>query len=453
MPLRNPGNGVDSPTEGVTEGNGKRRVAPEWGRPDNAHGSVPRVVVTGMGVIAPTGAGKQKYWDALVEGRSFIGQVTRFDAATYPSRIAGEVSDEVYSPLVDLKRLRRMPLISRFAVAATRLALADARLDARWAEPYRVGVVLGTSLGAYKEGSEQTVILHERGISRVNPFLALSSYNHSTAGEVAIESGAQGPNLTATVGCPSSLCAVGLAADLIRQGRLDVCITGGSEAPIFPVVFAAMCQAHELSTLNECPSYASRPFDKSHSGIVVSEGSCILILESEEHACGRGARRYAHIEGYAVGSEAHEMYGIEPTGDSAVRTLKLALRDAGCAPEEIGYVSAHGNSCPRWDRKETFILKKAFGDLAYQIPASSIKGAIGHNFGAAGAFQIASIALAFQANLLPPTANLEEPDPECDLDYIHGDARQKRVDVCLISNFGYGGVNAFMVLRRASGDR
>lgn len=453
MPLRNPGNGVDGLTEGVAEGNGKRRVAPEWNGTETAHGFAPRVAVTGLGVIAPTGAGKEPYWNALVEGRSLIGPVTRFDTTTYPSRIAGEVSDEVYGPMVDPKRLRRMPLISRFAVAATQLALVDARLDARWAEPYRVGVVLGTSLGAYKEGSEQTIVLHERGISRVNPFLALSSYNHSTAGEVAIESGAQGPNLTTTVGCPSSLCAIGLAADLIRQGRLDVCITGGSEAPIFPVVFAAMCQAHELSTLNECPSRASRPFDKSHDGIVVGEGSCIVILESDEHAGRRGARRYAHIEGYAVGSEAHEMYGIEPTGDSAVRTLKLALRDAGCAPEEIGYISAHGNSCPRWDRKETFIFKKAFGDLAYRVPASSIKGAIGHNFGAAGAFQVASIALAFQSNLLPPTANLEEPDPECDLDYIHGVARQKHVDVCLISNFGYGGVNAFMVLRRASGNR
>jgi 3-oxoacyl-[acyl-carrier-protein] synthase II len=410
-----------------------------------------RVFVTGIGIVAPTGVGKDRFWEAILQGRSMIGPVTRFDASTYPCRIAGEVCDSDYLDLVHPKRLRRMPLISRFAVAATRVALEDASLSTKWVHPDRVGVVLGTSLGAVKEGVEQTILLHERGISRVNPFLALSAYNHSTAGEVAIESGAQGVNLTQTVGCPSGLCAAGLAADLIRQGRLDICITGGAEAPIAPIIFASMCQARELSTMSDNPTKASRPFDKSHNGIVLSEGSCILIMESEEHARRRGARLYAQVEGYAVGSEAHEMYGIEPTGESAVRTLSLALHDAHCLPEGIDYISAHGNSCPRWDRKETFILKKALGALAYDIPTSSIKGAIGHNFGAAGAFQVASVALAFESNLLPPTANFEEPDPECNLDYIPGQARPKRAEVALISNFGYGGVNAFMLLRQPDG--
>ena len=404
--------------------------------------------MTGIGIVAPTGAGKEKYWSTLLEGRSIIGPITRFDAATYPCRIAGEVLGDHYAHLVDPKRRRRMPLISRMAVAATQLALEDARLNGKWLHPDRVGVILGTSLGAQKEGAEQTILLHENGVSRVNPFLTLSAYGHSTAGEVTIQAGAQGFNLTQTVGCPSSLCAVGLAADFVRQGRLDVCITGGAEAPIFPIVFAGMCQARELSTMNDVPSKASRPFDKLHNGIVLSEGSCILILESEDHARRRAAHEYAEIAGYAVGSEAHEMYGIEPTGANAVRTIGLAMESARCAPSSIDYISAHGNSCPRWDIKETAIYKKAFGTLAYEMPISSIKGAIGHNFGAAGAFQLASIALAFGSGLLPPTANFEEPDPACDLDYIAGQPRAKDARVCLVSNFGYGGVNAFMILKR-----
>ncbi len=407
-----------------------------------------RVLVTGIGIIAPTGAGKQAYWAALLEGRSAIGPITRFDATTYPCRIAGQVADEDYSRLVDPKRQRRMPLISRMAVAATKLALEDAQLDKKWRRPERVGVVLGTSLGANKEAAEQLILLHERGILRVNPFLTLSSYYHSTAGEVTIEAGARGLNLTQTVGCPSSLCAVGLAADFVRQGRLDVCITGGSETPIFPLAFAGMCQARELSTMNDAPRKASRPFDKGHNGIVLSEGSCILVLESEEHARERAARRYAEVAGFAMGCEAYEMYGIEPTGENAVHTLGQVLREAHCEASSIDYISAHGNSCPRWDIKETGIYKKAFGPLAYQVPISSIKGVLGHNFGAAGAFQVASVGLAFESGLLPPTANFEEPDPECDLDYIGGEPRAKDAQVCLVSNFGYGGVNAFMILRR-----
>jgi 3-oxoacyl-[acyl-carrier-protein] synthase II len=444
-----PASGDEAAEEGITTGNSRPEDnGLEFPARNVTNICGPRVLITGIGIVGPTGIGKELFWNTLLEGRSVIRPLTRFDASTYPCKIAGEVPDQEYLNLIDPKRQRRMPLVSRMAVAATKLALEDARLPSRWPDPYRVGVVSGTSLGGYKEGAEQTIVLQERGIDRVNPFLTLSSYYHSTAGEMAIETGAQGMNLTETVGCPSGLCAVGVAADLIRHGRLDVCVAGGSEAPIFPIVFAGMCQAKELSTMNEEPSRASRPFDKGHNGIVLSEGSCIFILESEDHARRRNVKAYAEVAGYAVGCEAHEMYGIEPTGSNAVRTFGLALDDAGCSAAEIDYISAHGNSCPRWDRKETAIFKKALGALAYEIPASSIKGAIGHNFGAAGAFQVASVAMAFESGLLPPTANFEEPDPLCDLDYICGIPRPKNADVCLISNFGYGGVNAFMVLRR-----
>jgi 3-oxoacyl-[acyl-carrier-protein] synthase II len=408
---------------------------------------VRRVLVTGIGVVGPTGIGKEPFWKGLLSGKSFIGPVTRFAATGYPSRIAGEVPDNGLHHLVDPKRLRRMPTVSRYAVAATRLALEDLGLAIGWRNPERVGVILGTSLGGYKEGSEQSVILHERGASRLNPFLTLSSYYHSTAGEVAIEARARGISLTQSVGCPSSLCAIGTATDYISQGRLDLCITGGAEAPLFPIVFGAMCQIHELSTMNERPAQASRPFDRHHNGIVLSEGSCILVLESEDHARRRDAHVYAEVAGYAIGCEAYEMYGIEPTGDFAAATVREALVHASCCPTEIGYISAHGNSCPRWDVKETMIIHKAFEKRARMIPVSSIKGAIGHNFGAAGAFQVASVALALQEGLLPATANLEEPDPECDLDYVMTEARRASPAACLVSNFGYGGVNAFLVLR------
>ncbi len=409
-----------------------------------------RVVITGMGIVGPSSVGKEKFWELLTSGRSAIGHLTRFDASTFPSRIAGEIPPDDYKNLVDAKRVRRMPLVSRFAVAATRLALTDAGFTGRWEHPDAIGVVLGTSLGAYKEAAEQTIVLHERGLSRVNPFLALSSYNHSTAGEVAIEAGAQGLNLTQSVGCPSGLCAIGLASDFVRRGKFQICFTGGAEAPLFPTVYAGMCRAQELSTMNEEPDRASRPFDKDHNGIVLSEGSAILILESEEHARRRRAPVYAEVSGYAVGCEAYEMYGIEPTGDPAVRTLHLALRDSQCGAGEIDYVSAHGNSCPRWDKKETLILKKALGPFAAGVPVSSIKGAIGHNFGAAGAFQVAAAALAFQTGLIPPTANFQIADPDCDLDYVAPTPRATAPSTCLVSNFGYGGVNAFLVLRRTA---
>lgn len=405
------------------------------------------VVITGLGIVGPTGTNKESFWNALASGRSVIRTISRFDASAYPSRIAGEVPDG-FDQVLDSRHRRRLPLVSRFAVAATRLALSDAGLVPEWADPSRVGVILGTSLGAYKEAAEQTLVLHDRGLSRLNPFLTLSSYYHSTAGEVAIEAGAQGLNLTQTVGCPSALCAVGLASDFIRQGRLDICVTGGAEAPLFPVVFAGMCRAGELSLRNDHPEQASRPFDRSHDGIVLSEGSAILVLESMQSAMRRGARIYTEILGYAVGSEAHEMYGIEPTGDAAVRTLRNALRASRCSPDHIGYVSAHGNSCPRWDRKETLILKRALGEHAARVPISSIKGSIGHNFGAAGAFQLASVALSLEAGTCPPTANFEQCDPECDLSYFGDSVREPVGETILINNFGYGGVNSFMLTKR-----
>jgi 3-oxoacyl-[acyl-carrier-protein] synthase II len=350
---------------------------------------------------------------------------------------------------MDPKRARRMPHVSRLAVGAARLALNDAGFERPRYDPTRAGAVIGTSLASSSDNLQQQVILHERGMGRINPFLALAGYYHSTACEVVVEAGAQGVNLTQTVGCASGVCAIAVGTDLVRAGALDVCLAGGAETPVIPLVFAGMCRGRDLATNNEEPSRASCPFDKNHNGLVVGEGSAVLILEELNHAKLRDAPVYAEVLGYAIGSEAHDAYSLEPTGELASATLKLALEQSDVAPGEVEYVSAHGSSCPNWDRKETRVLKRTFGEIAHQIPISSIKSMLGHSFGAAGAFQAAATALAMTRGILPPTINLVEPDPECDLDYVPNVARPARPRRCLVSNFGYGGVNAFLLLGAA----
>jgi act minimal PKS ketosynthase (KS/KS alpha) len=241
---------------------------------------------------------------------------------------------------------------------------------------------------------------------------------------------------------------MGVAADMIRNGTLDVCLTGGSESPLFPLTFASLCRTQELTCLNEAPERASRPFDRTHDGLVVSEGSCIFLLEERTRAERRGVHIYGEIFGYALGCEAHEAFTLEPSGANAAHTLREAMRRASVAPEEIDWVNAHGSSCPNWDRKETRILKKALGEVAYRVPVSATKSVMGHTFGAAAAFQVASALLAMERGRIPPTINLHTPDPECDLDYVPFQARSHAVDVCLVNAFAYGGINSFMLLQR-----
>jgi 3-oxoacyl-[acyl-carrier-protein] synthase II len=405
-----------------------------------------RVVITGIGVVGPTGVGKEAFWSGLMAGRSGIGPVTRFDASAYPSRIAAEVLDEGYLDLVEPKRIRRMPHVTRLAVSATRLALNDAGFERPRYDPTRTGVVLGTSLGTLSDSEKQHSILLERGMNRINPFLTLATYYHSVAVEVAVEAQAQGVNLTQSVACASGVCAVAVGADLIRSGVLDVCVVGGSESPVTPLVFAAMSRAHDLSTNNGVPTEASRPFDKAHDGLVVGEGSVILIIEELSHAMLRNANVYAEVLGHAMGSEAVDALSLIFDGEAGSATLIGALRNSAVAPGEVEYVSAHGSACPNYDRKETRVLKRAFGELAHRIPCSSIKSMLGHSFGAAGAFQVAATVLSMTRGVLPPTTNLLEPDPECNLDYVPNVPRLARPRRCLVSNFGYGGVNAFLLL-------
>lgn len=407
-----------------------------------------RIVITGLGLVSPLGIGKEPFWQSLVEGRSGIRRLTRFDPTGYACQIAGEIPDATYKDLIEPKRLRRMTNAAQLAVAAAQMALTDAGLSPSWPSPHSVGVIVGTSLGNLKDGVEQQSILLERGANRINPFLSLSLHVNSISAEVAITARTQGLAFTIAGGCASSLCAISTAADMIRSGTLDVCLTGGTESPLFPLTFASLCRTQELATLNESPQQASRPFDQAHNGLVVSEGSCSLILEERAHAEKRGAPIYGEILGYALGCEAYEAFGLEPSGENAVQTLREALAHAHVTPAEIEWVNAHGSSCPNWDKKETRILKKALGEAAYSIPISATKSVMGHTFGAAASFQVASAVLAMQYGMLPPTINLDTPDPECDLDYIPHHARLLAPQTCLVNAFAYGGLNSFLLLRK-----
>ncbi|MBI3304178.1 MAG: beta-ketoacyl-[acyl-carrier-protein] synthase family protein [Deltaproteobacteria bacterium] len=407
-----------------------------------------RVVITGLGLISPLGIGKESFWQSLVEGRSGVRRLTRFDPEGYACQVAGEIPDESYRDLIESKRRRRMTHVAQLAVAGAQMALTDAGLSPCWLNPYTAGVIVGTSVGSLKDGVEQQSILLERGASRINPFLTVSLHINAISAEVALTARTQGLAFTVAGGCASSLCAISVAADMIRSGTLDVCLTGGAESPLFPLTFASLCRTQELTTLNEAPEQASRPFDRAHNGLVVSEGSCILVLEERARAERRGAPIYGEILGYALGCEAYEAFGLEPSGESAAHTLQEALTRACIAPTEIEWVNAHGSSCPSWDRKETRILKKALGEAAYSIPISATKSVMGHTFGAAAAFQVASAVLAMQSGLLPPTINLDMPDPECDLDYVPRQARALAPRLCLINSFAYGGINSFLLLRK-----
>jgi 3-oxoacyl-[acyl-carrier-protein] synthase II len=407
-----------------------------------------RVVITGMGLVSPLGIGKEPFWESLVEGRSGIRRLTRFDPTGYDCQIAGEIPDDSYKDLIEPKRLRRMTNVAQLAVAGAQMALSDAGLTPSWPNPHTAGVIVGTAVGSLKDGLEQQSILLERGANRINPFLTTALHINSISAEVAITARTQGLAFTVAGGCASSLCAIGTAADMIRSGTLDVCFTGGAESPLFPLLFAGLCRTQELATLNESPRQASRPFDQGHNGLVPSEGSCILVLEERTRAERRGAQIYGEILGYALGCEAYETFGLEPSGESAAYTLNEALSRAQVAPAEIEWVNAHGSSCPNWDRRETRILKKALSEAAYSIPISGTKGVTGHTFGTAAAFQVASTVLAMQHRLLPPTINLDTPDPECDLDYVPHRARSLDPQISLVNSFAYGGINSFLVLRQ-----
>jgi len=409
-----------------------------------------RVVVTGIGVITPVGIGKEAMWDALARGVSGIGPITRFDASDYPTRFAGEVRDFDPAAYMDRKDARRLDRFIQYAWAATQMALTDANLDPTKVDGERMGVLIGSGIGGIETLEQQVRVLAERGPDRVSPFLVPMMIPDMASGYVSIQIGAKAHNACTVTACASGSNAIGDAARIIQRGEADIMITGGTEASVTPVALAGFSAARALSTRNDAPQKASRPFDKERDGFVLAEGAGILVLESLEHAQARGARIYGEVAGYACTGDAYHITQPAPEGEGAYRAIRRALEDAGVSPDEIDYINAHGTSTEYNDYFETLAIKRALGEAAYRVPISSTKSMTGHLLGAAGAVEAIVCLLAMDRGLIPPTINYEVPDPGCDLDYVPNEARPAKIDVAVSNSFGFGGHNAVLVLRRVS---
>jgi len=409
-----------------------------------------RVVVTGIGVITPVGLGKEAMWDALARGVSGIGPITRFDASDYPTRFAGEVRDFDPAAYMDRKDARRLDRFIQYAWAATQMALTDANLDPTKVDGERMGVLIGSGIGGIETLEQQMRVLAERGPDRVSPFLVPMMIPDMASGYVSIQIGAKAHNACTVTACASGSNAIGDAARIIQRGEADIMITGGTEASVTPVALAGFSAARALSTRNDAPQKASRPFDKERDGFVLAEGAGILVLESLEHAQARGARIYGEVAGYACTGDAYHITQPAPEGEGAYRAIRRALEDAGVSPDEIDYINAHGTSTEYNDYFETLAIKRALGEAAYRVPISSTKSMTGHLLGAAGAVEAIVCLLAMERGLIPPTINYEVPDPGCDLDYVPNEARPAKIDVAVSNSFGFGGHNAVLVLRRVS---
>jgi beta-ketoacyl-acyl-carrier-protein synthase II len=410
------------------------------------------VVITGLGAISPLGLTVKEFWEGLIAGRSGIGRITQFDASGLPCQIAGEVKGfdpKNYRETMDVKEARRMSRCSQMALATAQEAMRDAGFNGHFADRERLSAVLGTAVGGLDKFDEGVTALRARGFERVNPFAVPESVSNMPAHHVSQRYQTLGPLSTVVTACAAGTQAIGEAAELIRRGAVDVVITGGVEATIkdFAVGGFAAMRALPVS-FNDAPEKASRPFNQDREGFVYSEGCGIVILEELEHARQRGARIYAEVLGQASSSDAYHVAAPDPTAEGAVRAMRWALRDAGIGIAEVDYINAHGTSTPANDAGETLAIKKLFGERAYTIPISSTKSMIGHPMGAAGALEAIACVMTIQNGLIHPTINYENPDPECDLDYVPNVARAATVHTTLSNSFGLGGQNACLVLRK-----
>ncbi len=410
-----------------------------------------RVVVTGMGVLTPVGNTLEELWQNLLAGKSGVGKIRRFDTARFDCQIAGEVKGFDPSKVLDKKDARRADLFEQYALAATGQALADAGLDLSKINLERAGVVLGSGIGGIGTFEREHQALLEKGPGRVSPFFIPMMIIDMGPGLVSMRFGLKGPNYATVSACASSAHAIGDSFHIIQRGEADIMVTGGCEATITPSSLAGFCSARALSTRNDEPERASRPFDKNRDGFVMGEGGGILILEEREHAKKRGARIHAELLGFGMTGDAYHMTAPSPKGEGAARAMNEALRSAKVRPEQIGYINAHGTSTGQGDVAETEAVKTVFGELAYKVPISSTKSMTGHLLGAAGAVELIVTVLTIQKGVLHPTINYEEPDPACDLDYIPNQAREKKVDFALSNSFGFGGHNVSILAGRADG--
>jgi 3-oxoacyl-[acyl-carrier-protein] synthase II len=409
-----------------------------------------RVAITGIGAITPIGTGRVNFWNGIRAERSAVRSVTRFDPSIFRSHNAAEINDFRAEDHVAAKRAKRLDRFGQFSVAAARMALEDSGIRLEREDRERIGAMMGTALGGVGYAEEQLGLFVTQGLRAVDATLALAVFGGAASCNIAIEFGVSGPNSTNAMSCASGTMAIGEALRQIRHGYADVMIAGGAEAPLAPLCFGAFALIRAMSTRNDDPARASRPFDKDRDGFVMGEGSVVLILEAWDRAVSRGAKIYAELCGYGTTNDAHHMTAPLATGAQAARSMRLALDDAHLAPTEIGYINAHGSSTPLNDPSETLAIKQVLGEHALRIPVSGTKGYYGHALGASGAFEAAICALSLGEEWIPPTVNLDAPDPACDLDYVPRTGRTARVEHVMSNSFGFGGINAALVFRRTS---
>jgi len=407
-----------------------------------------RVVITGVGMVSPLGIGNPENWEALIQGRSGIGPITRFDARDYPCRIAGEVKGFNPEDWVPKKDVKKMDLFIHYAMAAAEIAMRDAAFQVGPSEADRVGVYIGSGIGGLPSIERQHEILLREGPRRVSPFFIVGLIVNMASGQVSIRYGAKGPNQAACTACATGTHAIGEAYEIIKRSDADVMIAGGCEGVIAPLCVGGFCAMRALSTRNDDPARASRPFDADRDGFVISEGAGIVILEELGHAIRRHAKIYAEVAGYGASGDAFHVSAPSEDGDGPVRVMRRAIADAGIEPSDIDYVNAHGTSTPQGDVVETRAIKAVFGDRARTVAVSSTKSMTGHLLGGSGGLETAIVALAVHHDIVPPTINYTTPDPECDLDYVPNEARRTTVNYALNNSFGFGGTNAALLLRK-----
>ena len=407
-----------------------------------------RVVITGVGLVSPLGVGTRQTWDGILAGRSGIGELTKIDPSAYATRIAGEVPGFDASEFMSRKEARRFDAFIHYAVASTKFALEDAKFEITDENDERVAVIIGSGIGGFPVIEQTKEVLDGKGAHRVSPFFIPGAISNMAAGQVSIQFGAKGPNSCPVTACTTGLHAIGDALRLIQHGYADAAIAGGAEGAMTPLAFAGFCSMRAMSQRNDEPERASRPWDRDRDGFVLSEGAGIVILEELTAAKARGAHIYAEIVGYGMSADAHHISAPHPEGDGAVRVMRIAINDAGLEPKDIDYINAHGTSTPLGDVAEVRAIKRVFDEHAYKLAVSSTKSSTGHLLGAAGGLEVGFLALAMDQQILPPTLNLENPDEECDLDFVPDTARKADLRYGLSNSFGFGGTNGALVLAR-----
>lgn len=407
-----------------------------------------RVVVTGVGAVSPLGVGNQNNWDALVAGKSGINLITRFDTTDFPVKIAGEVKDFAAEDFIDKKEIKKMDLFIQYAMAAAQFAMEDSGLQVTEENAERVGVLVGAGLGGLATIEKYHSALLEGGYKKVSPFFIPMLIINLAPGHISIKYGAKGPNVSSVSACATGTHSIGDAYHMIKRGDADAMIAGGTESTVTPLGIGGFAVMKALSTRNDDPAAASRPFEKNRDGFVLAEGAGIVVLEEYESAKKRGAKIYAEVVGYGLSSDAYHLTAPAPEGEGAARCMKMALDNAGVRPDEISYINAHGTSTPFNDYFETLAVKRVFGDYAKKVMVSSTKSMTGHLLGAAGGVEAVFTLMAMDKGVVPPTINYQEADPECDLDYVPNTARDANIVYALSNNFGFGGTNATLLFKK-----